>query len=148
MARLPDAPTDLARIIAWAAQTKGVVERELSNMDRQKIAYPQGSRHSAWRTVALITATGTTQVTASLLAADLNEITSGTVGTGATITPSARPGMEIKAFNIGTAAMGIYPATGERIGTAGTNASITLGPGTGASFSCITAQRWQIMRGS
>lgn len=148
MARLPAPPDNNAQILQWARDITGTVERELENVQRVKIAYPPASRYSIWRSVALQTGTGTTQATATLMAADLNELTCGTVGTGAFRLPPMRPGMEVEGFNVGTAALGIYPATGERIGTAGTNASITLGPGTGASFSCVTAGRSQIMRGS
>jgi hypothetical protein len=40
-------------------------------------------------------------------------------------------------FNIGTAALSIYPASGERVGTYGTNAAITVGVGTAAHFLCV-----------
>jgi len=148
MARLPEPPRDTARIIPWAKEMTGTVERELERLQTEKFSFPPGSRYFGRRTTALLTATGTSQATATVLAADLNEFTSGTAGTGAVILPGARPGMQIAGFNIGTAAMGLYPATGERVGTAGTNASVAIGAGTGFQASCVTAAQWRIIRGS
>lgn len=148
MARLPDAPRDTARIIPWAQEFKGAVERDIEDLTRNKIGYPQGVNYLDKRTVALVTATGTSQASASLIAADLNELTSGTLGTAAAILTGARPGRQIFAANVGTATLGLYPGFGDRIGTAGTNASVALSPAASIQFNCITAARWQILRGA
>jgi hypothetical protein len=150
MARLPAAPSDAARIIPWARELVGIVERSLTEIEATKFSFPPGIPHFANRSYAVITGTGTgtSQATATPIAADLAELTTGTVGTGAFKLPGARPGRQVWASMTGTAAASVWPATSERIGTAGTNASVTLGVGTSALFSCVVAQRWQILRGA
>ena len=150
MARLPAAPRDAARIIPWAQEVSGIVEKALTDLETTKFSFPPGIPHFANRSFATITGTGTgtSQATATPISADNCELTTGTVGTGAFLLPGARPGRQVYVAMTGTAAASVWPQTGARIGTAGTNASVTLGVGTSALLSCIVAQRWQILRGA
>jgi len=150
MARLPAAPRNAAQVIPWAQELTGNVERTLTELETNKFSFPPGIPHFANRSFAVITGTGTgtSQATATPISADLAELTTGTVGTGAFLLPGARPGRQVFVAMTGTAAASVWPQTGARIGTAGTNASVTLGVGTSALLSCITAQQWQILRGS
>jgi hypothetical protein len=83
------------------------------------------------------TATGTVQADAFQLTASSTEFTTVASGTGARLpgTTSRVVGGDIVAvFNQGANALLVYPPVGSRIGTAATNASVSVAAGKAALF--------------
>lgn len=80
-----------------------------------------------------ITAAGTTQGTATAIAADINMVTTATANQGV-ILPAITPLDVITVINSSGAAIKVYPATGDYIGTGAVNVAVTLANGARATF--------------
>lgn len=86
-----------------------------------------------------MTASNTTQATATVLAFEYNEF--GTVGaSGAAVLPTSQqmggvtPGDDIVVVNLGANALVVFPPVGGKIGTAAVNASVSVPAGKSARF--------------
>ena len=92
-------------------------------------------------TATAISAAGTTQGTATELAAADNEITTAAAGSGVVLSASLAAGDSQTVFNAGANAVKVYPPVGMRINALATNAAMTLATNTGCLFKCISTTR-------
>lgn len=112
-----------------------------------------GSGAVNWAVEGSISAAGTTQGTATALADGKNvihQVTTASANQGV-ILPAATAGKHHIVHSTAANNIKLYPASGEAIGTAGTNAAITIkgqaGTPTngGASLLCVTAGTWMLL---
>ena len=91
-----------------------------------------------------LVAAGSTQGTALLLSADVNEIVTAAASTGVRLPDNtvAVAGDSVIVFNAGANSVSLYPAAGDTINTNGVNAAFTLA--TGARTICykVSNTRW------
>ena len=74
-----------------------------------------------------VTATGTTQGTATALTSDINVVTTSTAGTGlGVVIPGATAGKYVVVKNRSANAINVYPSTGHQFDALGANAPISL----------------------
>lgn len=88
-----------------------------------------------------LTAAGTTQGSAAVLAADVNLFTTVAAGTGAVLT-AGPAGTWQKVLNRGAAALLVYPPSGGAIDAEAANAPVTIPAGGGATFWQNTTTQW------
>ena len=86
---------------------------------------------------AAVSAAGTNQATATLIAADNNLVTTASAGQGVVL-PSYSAG-DILIANGATVDVLVYPASGASLNNGSANAAITLVPGAAATFKAISA---------
>lgn len=146
--KLPNPPRSAAQVLDWSNDLTAVAQAALDRLDREKFAYPLGGRIFNRHTTSTVQAIGTTQGGAAELTTEWTELSVGTSGVGGGRLVAAYAGVRQVVFNPGTAAVSVYPSSGERIGTAGTNAAVTIGVGTTADFRAMSAGRWSVLRGS
>ena len=144
---LPEPPGSMATVLAWTRSFKDAVQGAVDRLDREKFAYPLGSKLFTGRTTSTVTAAGTAQGDAAALAMEWSQVTVTGTGQGVKLA-SGIPGREQVVFSIGTADFTVYPQTGQRIGTFGTNAGVPIGPGTTGVFRAMTPGRFSVMRGT
>jgi hypothetical protein len=85
-----------------------------------------------------LTATGVGQSDALALTSDLNVFSTVATGTGARLQANLARGDEITVANNGANALLVYPPTGAAIGTAATNAGVSVAAGKLGVFTLIT----------
>jgi hypothetical protein len=88
-----------------------------------------------------ITATGSTQGTATPLDKSVNVISSAATGTGVVL-PTATAGMSIYITNSSANTVKVYPASGASINTGATNASVDLSSNVTVQLIAPTATQW------
>jgi hypothetical protein len=89
-----------------------------------------------------LTAAGSTQGTAFVIASSVNQFTTVAAGTGAILPSNVYNGRPIRIFNRGANALKVYPPSGAKIESNATNAAVSLAAGADATFSPITATQW------
>jgi hypothetical protein len=96
-----------------------------------------------------IIAAGSSQATATVLLAAINNVTTVAAGTGINLPPSAA-GLSVIVQNNGANALLVYPAQGasDTINGIAAATGISLLPGTLAAFNCTTAGAWNVQPGS
>jgi len=88
-----------------------------------------------------LTATGSTQATALLLSADVNEVTTTASSTGVQL-PVSAIGDEITVGNYGANTLSVYGQTGEGIGSGAANAAFSVAANKAAIFRKVSSTRW------
>ena len=88
-----------------------------------------------------ISAAGTTQGTATELAAADNEVSTVAAGAGVVLSSKLAAGDEQTVFNAGANALKVYPPSGMKINALAANAAMTLGTNTGVYFKCVSTTR-------
>ena len=88
-----------------------------------------------------ISAAGTTQATATLLSAPINEITTAAAGSGVVLSPVAF-GYTVGIYNSGANPVKVYPPTGQQFNGLAANTGISLPANTYATFSYVYINRW------
>lgn len=78
--------------------------------------------------VTTFAAAGTTQATATLLTSNFANVTTVAANSGVRLRSASGSGLTV-VVNNGANVLSIYPATGEKINGAATNAAITVAPG-------------------
>lgn len=137
----------MAQVIDWGRSFRDAVQGAIDRLDREKFAYPMGQKLFTGRTTSTLAAAGTAQGDAASLATEWSQVTVTGTGQGVKLA-SGFPGRQQVVFSIGTADFTVYPQSGQRIGTFGTNAGVPVGPGTTGVFRCIAPGRFSVMRGS
>jgi hypothetical protein len=98
--------------------------------------------HVGRRVLSGLTAIGTNQASGFPLANDADhQFTTVGSGTGATL-PAARLPSRVTIWNGGGNTLAVYPPSGGKINDGSTNASVTLGAGSGASFFAVDLATW------
>ena len=92
-------------------------------------------------TATTLSAAGTTQGTATELTAADNEVTSVATNAGVVLSSKLAPGDAQTVFNAGANALKVYPPSGFKINSLGTNAAMLLATNTGCLFKCISTTR-------
>lgn len=96
------------------------------------------------KNVATPAAAGTNQGTATALTKNLNAVTAAD-GTKGVALPVGAAGDEIIIINTdASSVLKVYPETGGAINGGSANASVSVGPGRGASFVCTAALTWYV----
>lgn len=90
---------------------------------------------------AAISAAGTVQGDATLLAADINNVTTVAANSGV-IFPTAVAGMRLSVFNNGANDLDVYPATGAQVNALGANAPFILAVGAKLDYVATSATQW------
>lgn len=88
-----------------------------------------------------ISASGTTQGTATSLFKDFNVVSTVPAGTGV-ILPTTTGGFKITVINNGVNVLRVYPSTGAQINTSGTNTPYSLVSGGKLEFVSVTSSQW------
>lgn len=96
----------------------------------------------ALTTGGTLTAAGTTQGTALVLAAQINEITTAAAGTGVLL-PNVAVGTVITIFNRGANAVLVYPPAGDNIEASAANVGVSLAVGATGRYIPTTATQWR-----
>lgn len=96
-----------------------------------------------------ISAAGTTQATATQLAAAINNVTTVASGTGVNL-PASSPGLSVVVQNNGANGLLVYPAQGatDTINGVAATQGVLLLPGTIATFNSTTTGAWSVQPGS
>lgn len=89
-----------------------------------------------------LTATGSTQGTALLLANDVNVVTTTAASTGVILAPNSSPGDETVVKNFGASTLSIYPAAGESIDAIAANGAYSLATTKSVKLYKSSATRW------
>jgi hypothetical protein len=90
---------------------------------------------------ASISAAGSTQGTATILAKTINIVTTVNSGTGVVL-PSAVAGMIIYIRNSGANSLNVYPASNDAINSGATNAAFVQGIGSTLQFIAASVSQW------
>jgi hypothetical protein len=93
---------------------------------------------------ATLTAAGTTQGTALLLAKQINNVTTVAANSGVRL-PVAVAGMRIIVRNSSATNLNVYPNTGAQIQTLGTNVAMVLIAATMLEYVAVSATQWYLM---
>lgn len=105
--------------------------------------YPgQAANYISGTAADSLTATGSTQGTALLLAADVNVVTTTAASTGVILAAGASPGDETVVKNLGASTLSIYPATGESIDAIAANGAYSLATTKSVILIKTSATRW------
>ena len=88
-----------------------------------------------------ITASGTTQGTATAISTSYNIVTTTPSGTGV-ILPTATTGMKVIVVNKGANTLNVYPGTGAAIDGASTNTAVTIPTGTSVTYEASSSTQW------
>lgn len=96
-----------------------------------------------------IAAAGSTQATATLLTAVLNNVTAASAGQGVAL-PPARANNQIAVQNFSTVPIILYtmPGTTDTINNFAGSSGVILNPGTVADLNCVTSGAWQVQTAS
>lgn len=86
-----------------------------------------------------LTGAGTGQSDATAVTSDINVFTTVAAATGARLPANLSQGDEITVANNGANALLVYPPIGAAIGTAATNAGVSVAAGKIGVFTCITS---------
>lgn len=86
-----------------------------------------------------VAAAGTAQGSATAIKSSLNVVTSGT---GGVILPSGEVNDEVEVMNLTSAAITVYPPTGERINALASNSGFLLAPNTAVKVKKFSTTRW------
>jgi hypothetical protein len=95
-------------------------------------------------TAITLTAAGTTQGTALLLAKDINDVTVVAASSGVRL-PVAVAGMRIIVRNSSVTNLNVYPNTGAQIQTLGANVAMVLVSATMLEYVAVSATQWYLM---
>jgi len=95
-----------------------------------------------------LTAAGTTTTDALVLTSTSNEVTTTAAGTGVRLPTLGVAGPTIRVFNRGANTLNVYPATGDTIDDATTDAPATLTTLTNAQFTRSASNRWHMIKGA
>lgn len=90
-----------------------------------------------------ISASGTTQGTATIISNQTNEFTTVAAGSGG-ILPSPEQGEFIFIANAGANALNVYPASGHSLNALAANTAFSLPAGKNALFWAATASKWYV----
>ncbi len=93
-------------------------------------------------TNASVAAAGTTQVTATVLTAQYNVVSTSASNVGVELPVPAYAGLEIEIVNLGSLALNIYPNTGGYIDAAAQNAAIVVPAGGTWTGKAATTTQW------
>lgn len=93
-------------------------------------------------TVSGITATGTTQGTATSVSASYVVVSSVAAGTGIILATPAIAGLVATIVNRGVNDLKVYPATGGAIDSAGANNAVIVAAGTSAEYRAASVTQW------
>lgn len=88
-----------------------------------------------------LTATGSTQLTALVLSADVNEVTTAAASTGVML-PAASPGDEVVVANYGAQTLSVYGQLGESISNGSANAAFSVAANKSCYFVKASNTRW------
>lgn len=88
------------------------------------------------------TAAGTTQATATAIAAVTTFITTATEGQGAILPASMNSGDQATVGNATTVSVYVYPPTGGKINNATANIPMMIAPSTAVTFVCVDGTNW------
>lgn len=125
------ASSNAGAAVSWAAGSKDIFITAAAN----------GLQNMRWNLNDAVAAAGSTQGTATALAATINSVATASAGQGV-ILPSAKVGAFITVSNHSTVTVKVYPATGETVEGLAANAPLSLLPGQCYRAAVATAGAW------
>jgi hypothetical protein len=144
---------DLVLVSSTVANGGGVTLHVVTNvvapLDNSGIYTPGaatvGSASGAQNTVATgLSGAGTTQSTATALAADINMFSTVAANSGATL-PAMNPGDVLTVFNGGANSLKLYPPTGGQINALGANAAYAIATATPlCEVTCVSPAQYLV----
>jgi hypothetical protein len=94
------------------------------------------------RVTSGLTAAGTTQTDALLLATSICEFTTVASGAGTRMPANLDPGDKVYIYNAGANTLSVYPPTGEYIQSGAINAAFSVGANKSAIFIKRSSTKW------
>jgi len=119
---------------------------------RYTISQPTGSSsYLSFSVDSSVTATGSTQLTATILTSQINVVTSVASGTGVQIQmyngmgDLIPVGTPITIYNRGSNLLTVYPPSGQEIESLGSNNPVSIAVNGDATYTRITASQWLVL---